>query len=628
MTHLGSRPTPHLALEDGEAVADGVARWTSRVSMRDGTGLSTDIYASDLTADPRPVLLERTPYGKRHARRSDQDRHDQPVPEPHEIAAFFVRHGYVVVRQDCRGRGESEGRFTKYLNEGPDGADTIAWLAAQPWCDGRVAMMGTSYSAHVQSAAAGEAPEHLAAMFQDSGGLASAYEAGTRMGGAFELKQVTWALHHAATSPEATDNPLIAAALDGVDMRHWFTRLPWRKGASPLRLVPEYEQYLFEQWECEDFSEYWQKAAIYGRGAYASFPDVPSLHFGSWYDPYVRSTIENFRALGACKQAPSFLVMGPWTHGRRCDTFAGDVDFGPEAALSNGLDVSYQEFRLRWFDNALGRSADAMPPVQYFLMGGGTGRRNSEGRVDHGGAWRSDHTWPPASARPTTYVLGADRSLGATGSASIPGSISYDFDPKDPVPTIGGQVTSLEPIIFGGAFDQTPDERVYGARPPFLPLDSRPDVVSFLTEPLERDVLVTGPVSATLQVSSSAPDTDFTIKLVDVYPPSEDHPLGFAMNLTEGVLRARFRDSFERPTQLEADEIYEIEVVAPDTANRFGAGHQIRLDISSSSFPRFDVNPNTGEPVALSRRSVIATNTIHLGRTRPSVLRLWTQDPG
>jgi putative CocE/NonD family hydrolase len=622
--------TPILDLDprSGELAAEGVMRWSSNITMRDGVQLATDIYAGQAAGQPLPVLLERTPYGRRHGRRSDQDRHDQPVPDPEQIAAYFVRAGYVVVRQDCRGRGESGGTFTKYLNEGPDGADSIDWLAAQPWCDGRVVMTGTSYSAHVQSAAAGEGPAGLAAMFQDSGGLSSAYEAGTRMGGAFELKQLTWAVRHAAMSADVLEDPVLSAALADVDLRDWFTSLPWRRGASPLRHVPEYEDYLFEQWAQEQFSEYWMKAAIYGRGVYDRFPDIPSLHFGSWYDPYVRSTIENHRSLGRSKQAPTFLVMGPWTHGRRCDTFAGDVDFGAAAALSIGLDESYLAFRRQWFDAALGRTEHQLPTVQYFLMGGGTGHRNCQGRLDHGGAWCRDDTWPPKAARLVNYALGADRRLSPEAAHVEAGSLTYDFDPSDPVPTIGGQVTSLEPIIDGGAFDQTPDRRVFGATRPYLPLDTRPDVISFVTEELTDEVLVTGPVSATLYVSSSAVDTDFTIKLIDVYPPSADYPHGFAMNLTEGILRARFHRSFEESSLLTPHETYRVEVVAPDTANRFAAGHRIRLDISSSNFPRFDVNPNTGEPTVTSRRSVVATNTIHTSREEPSLLHLWVSCPG
>ncbi|TDO45770.1 hypothetical protein EV643_11294 [Kribbella sp. VKM Ac-2527] len=598
-------------------------RTVLQIPMRDGVALVADRYTAESDPSPRPVILERTPYGRRKQRRSDENHHDEPVPQPEDIAQYFVDGDYHVVRQDCRGRGDSGGRFTKYLSEGPDGADTIEWIAAQPWCDGRVMMTGTSYSAHVQAAAATESPKALTAMFQDCGGLSSAYEAGSRMGGAFELKQVTWAVEHAKQSPEVVRDTLLAAALAEIDLRDWFGVLPWRPGTSPLSLVPEYEEYLLEQWRQDRFSDFWRLPAIYSRESYSRYPDIPTMHLGSWYDPYVRSTIENFGSLTTRNESPTFLVMGPWTHGRRCTPYAGDVDFGPTSTLSGNVDQSYLSFRRRWFDQAIGRAAAGMPKVQYFLMGGGDGRRNEAGRMRHGGEWRTDTAWPPTSARPVQLYLHASGNLSEQRPEELVAGVEYDFDPRDPVPTIGGQVTSGEPVMSGGAYDQTPDSRVFGAIRPYLPLNTRPDVVSLVTAPLDEPVAVAGPVSARLFVSSSAPDTDFTIKLIDVHPPNEDYPHGFAMNLTEGVFRCRFHASFEEPQALSPGHVYQVEVSAPDTANLFGAGHRIRLDVSSSNFPRFDVNSNTGVAEAQSRRTTIATNRIHMEGDHPSHLNLW-----
>ncbi|MEV0933615.1 CocE/NonD family hydrolase [Streptomyces phaeochromogenes] len=628
-----SYDTPHAC--PPEPLQDGALwRRTLHVPMRDGVRLAADLYSAspEPEATVLPVLLERTPYGRRTQRGSDQDRSDAPVPRPEDIARHFTEARYHVVRQDCRGRGDSEGTFVKYLGEGPDGADTIAWLRNQPWCDGRVVMTGVSYSAHVQAAAAAEGARGLAAMFQDSGGFSCAYDAGMRMGGAFELKQVTWALRHAVQSPEAAADPVLREALLRVDVPGWFGAMPWRPGCTPLRHLSAYEDFLLEQWRQDTFGDYYRTPALYGRGFYGRFPDAPSLHMGSWYDPYVRSTIENFTALRELKSAPSYLVMGPWTHGHRCETHAGEVDFGPRATLDGNLAPSYLEFRRRWFDRALGRedegSAESgdLPAVQYFLMGGGDGRRDAAGRMRHGGAWRTDTRWPPTSTAPVALYLSTEGALTLDPPTTAAASVTYDFDPHHPVPTMGGQVTSGEPVMTGGAYDQNaPDARVYGAREPYLPLDSRPDVISLTTPPLQRDVVLAGPVSARLHISTTARDTDFTIKLIDVHPPNPDYPYGFAMNLTDGIVRCRFHRSYEKPELLTPGEVYEIEVTAPDTANRFAAGHRIRLDISSSNFPRFDVNTNTGEPEAAARRTAVAANTVHMDAEHPSHVRVWVE---
>lgn len=633
--HDGRTRTEHTGEEDSWQrleLPGGRDCWrrTARMTARDGIPLVADVYADRPDPTPGPVILERTPYGRRAARASDGALGGENPPAPQTAAGVFTRGGYRVVRQDCRGRGDSGGTFVKYLNEAADGYDTVEWIAAQPWCDGRVATMGVSYSAHAQAALASLGAPHLAAMFLDSGGFASAYEAGTRMGGAFELKQATWAFHRAKVSETVRADPALRAALDSEDLRAWFTRMPWRRGASPLRFVPEYEDYLLEQWENGDFGPYWQQPGIYARGYYDRFPDVPSLHMCSWYDPYVRTATENFRELGRAKSSPAYLVLGPWTHGGRSLTFAGDVDFGPLARLDGTLDESYAAMRMRWFDAHLGPAgtAEPPPPVRYFLMGGGSGRRNADGRLDHGGHWRTARHWPPEGTAPRTLELGPG---GTLAEKAVPGEefLAYDFDPRDPVPTLGGQLTSGEPVMSGGAFHQCPDERFFGAAAPHLPLESRPDVLAFQTPPLTADLAIAGPVSVRLAVSSSAPDTDFTVKLIDVHPPSEDYPQGFAMNLTDGILRCRYRESFSRPEPMTPGEVYEITVETPDTANLFRAGHRVRLDVSSSNFPRFDVNPNTGATGSGDRRKAVAANRVYVdGRSRLTLPVLDLSDGG
>lgn len=591
------------------------------VPMRDGIRLATDVYLPSQGKPPYPVLLERTPYGKRGTNHGDRTRAD-PVPRPKpEIAAEFVAAGYAYVLQDVRGRHDSEGEFTKYLAEADDGADTLEWILRQPWCNGRVGTLGLSYGAHVQGALACRAPQGLAAMFLDSGGFSSAYHSGIRQGGAYELKQLTWAYNHALLSPATQCDPARKAALQSQLPHEWFKQLPWQRGRSPLSAAPEYEDYVIQQWQSEIFDEFWCKAGIYARGYYKEYADVPMVHMCSWFDPYALTAIENFTALTRFKRGPVRLIMGPWTHGQRSVTHAGDVDFGSAATLDGNIAPDYVSLRRAWFDRHM-KGLDVpnylAAPVKYFVMGGGSGRRNSEGRMDHGGHWRDARTWPPPEAKPTPFFLRHDGGLSKDAGGAAGTSRGYDFDPRNPVPTIGGAITSGAPIMFGGAFDQRTHEGIYGAAAPFGPLADRPDILVFDTLPLTEDMEVTGPVSARLWVSSTAPDTDFTVKLVDVYPPNPDYPEGFAMNLTHGILRAKFRNSFERPELMVPGKVYEIEITAFPTSNLFQAGHRIRLEVSSSNFPHFDVNPNTGAPAGEVGSRVVAHNRVHFGPSTPS----------
>lgn len=589
--------------------------------MRDGIRLATDVYLPNDGKPPYPVLLERTPYGKRGTNHGDRSRAD-PVPRPKpEIAAEFVSAGYAYVLQDVRGRHDSEGEFTKYLAEANDGADTLEWLLRQPWCNGRIGTLGLSYGAHVQGALACRAPRGLAAMFLDSGGFSSAYHSGIRQGGAYELKQLTWAYNHALLSPITQRNPARKAALQSQLPHEWFQHLPWQRGSSPLSAAPEYEDYVIRQWQGEVFDEFWCKAGIYARGYYKEYADVPMVHMCSWFDPYALTAIENFTALTQAKRGPVRLIMGPWTHGQRSVTYAGDVDFGPAATLDGNIAPDYITLRRAWFDLHI-KAVDApnylAAPVKYFVMGGGSGRKNAQGRMEHGGHWRDSHTWPPREAKLAPFFLRQDGVLSKDAGGAAGTSCGYDFDPRNPVPTIGGAITSGAPIMFGGAFDQRTHAGIYGAVAPFGPLAKRSDILVFETLPLTGNVEVTGPVSARLWVSSSAPDTDFTIKLVDVYPPSPDYPEGYAMNLTHGILRARFRNSFERPELMVPGQVYEIEITAFPTSNLFQAGHRIRLEVSSSNFPHFDVNPNTGAPAGQVGPRVVAHNRVHFGPSTPS----------
>ena len=594
------------------------------VAMRDGVRLATDIYRPARDGKPIegrfPVIIERTPYDKTVPSRSEKRVGDTKPMSRRQVAAPFVQRGYVVVYQDCRGRHKSEGEFVKYLDDAADGYDTLAWLIEQSWCNGKIGTMGLSYAAHTQGALACLNPPGLACMFLDSGGFSNAYQGGIRQGGAFELKQATWAYRQALESQDAED-PIIRAALDAEDMCDWFGRMPWRKGQSPLRWVSEYEDYLFEQWTAGTFDDYWKQAGIYAEGFYDDFADVPMVHMSSWYDPYPRTATDNYLGLQARGKGPLRLILGPWTHGDRILSYAGDVDFGADAMLDGSLAEDFVALRLRWFDywlrgekNGVGDEAQ----VQVFVMGGGSGRRNADGRLDHGGAWRSAEDWPLPGTEFRNYYLTPEGGLMPEEPSGDGDAISFDYDPKDPVPSIGGTITSGAPVMEGGAYDQVEGPRFFGCAPPYLPLASRPDVLVFETPPLEQDVAVVGPVRIKLWISSDCPDTDFTAKLIDLYPPNEDYPRGFAMNVTNGILRCRYREAWESPEMMEPGKIYEIAIEPFPTGNLFKAGHRIRLDISSSDFPHFDANPNTGEPEGLARRTRVATNTVHMGKPHPS----------
>jgi len=595
------------------------------VTVRDGIRLATDIHRPALRGQPAegrfPVLLERTPYGKAQVSRSEIDAGAAaPVPRA-EVAAYFVRHGYVVVFQDCRGRYGSDGKFVKYLSDGLDGADAVAWIMAQPWCNGRIGTMGLSYAAHTQAALACLAPPGLGAMVMDSGGFSNSYTCGIRQGGAFEMKQVTWAFNRAKESPQAEADPLVKAALEAEDLRAWFRMMPWKPGHSPVRHVPEYEAYLFEQWTHGTFDDYWRQLGIYAEGWYEQFSDVPIVLMSSWYDAYVRTATENYQALRARKKGPVHLIMGPWLHGDRVSTRAGDVEFGPAAPIDGNVSENWRVFRRRWFDRWLKDEAngvEAEPAVRLFLMGGGSGRRTAQGRLDHGGRWIRTTDWPLPEASPTPYHLHGDGRLDPARPAAGAAPLSYDYDPSQPCPTIGGALTSGQPVFEGGGFDQREDTRFFGIQNPGLPLAARSDVLVFQTAPLDEDMAVIGPITVKLWIASSCVDTDFTAKLIDVHPPTPDDPRGFALNLTDGILRCRYRDSYEAPAMMTPGQVYEIAIEPFATANLFKAGHRIRLDISSSNFPKYDFNTNTGEPEGMARLKRIATNTVHVDAARPS----------
>jgi putative CocE/NonD family hydrolase len=254
-------------------------------------------------------------------------------------------------------------------------------------------------------------------------------------------------------------------------------------------------------------------------------------------------------------------------------------------------------------------------------LGGGSGQRNADGRLDHGDHWRDEKEWPLARTQPACFYLHRDGRLSPCAPTASDQALSYDFDPADPVPTIGGAIMSSAPLMYAGAYDQVETVDLFGATAPGRPLANRPDVLVFETAPLDAEVELTGSIAAHLHISSTAVDTDFTIKLVDVYPPNADYPEGYAMNLAHGILRTRFRTSFETPEAMEPGTIYELDIPTFPKSNRFLPGHRIRIEVSSSNFPHFDVNPNIHWRVPDAKPQV-ARNTIHVDRNHPSYVVL------
>ncbi len=593
---------------------------THMVAMRDGIRLATDVHLPD-GAGPFPVTMERTPSARHETSRSEITAANRTPATRAELAAYFTTHGYAVVYQDTRGRYGSDGRFVKYLSDGEDGYDACNWLRDQSWCDGRICTMGLSYAAHTQAALGCLDPPGLIAQVLDCGGFASSWKSGIRQSGAFELKQATWAFKNAQVSPEAQADPVLRAALAAEDICEWFARMPWKPGHSPLRHHPDYEAYLFDQWTHGADDGFWRQLGIWTEGWHDRYSQAACVHMSSWWDPYPLTATSNYIGLKRADRGPQRLILGPWTHGDRSNHCFGDVEFGTDAPLDSWAG-DWRAYRLRFFDHVVRGAPLDEPAVRIFIMGGGSGRRDEAGHLLHGGRWITAADWPPPGIDVVPFHLHGDGRLDRTVPATGAAPLSYDFNPARPVPTIGGAMSSLDPVAFAGSWNQVEGPDFYGCKPPYLPLASRSDVLVFQTEPLREPVQVVGPIEAELWVSTDGPDTDFTAKLIDVHPPSADYPCGYAMNLTDGILRLRYAEDSARPRLRRPGELVRIRITLFPTANVFVPGHRIRLDISSSNFPKFDVNPNTGEAEGVARRRRIAVNTVFADAARPSKLLL------
>jgi len=613
----GWRDAPESAAEFGV-----LAALETMLPMRDGVRMATDIYFPATVDDLSlrvpgefPVLLVRTPYNKRNDTARIQ-------------AEYFARRGYVVAVQDCRGRYRSEGTFYFLTQEPEDGYDTIEWLGAQSWSNGKVGTLGTSYLGWTQTAAAVLNPPSLATMVVNQAG-ANAYSSSVRQNGAMELRFLAWAFMEAATHPEVVTDLALKAALDDVSSLEWLRNLPLRPGLSPLALVPSVERWALDLYTHGDYDEYWQHPGFNFERHWDQHSDVPLLLCGAWYDSYTRATLENYAGLSERKRGPVRLLMGPWTHSAVDVSYSGDVEFGPTAPVAGNLGHDFTHFHLRWFDHwlkGIDNGVGEEPPVRLFVMGDGDGetQRTREGRLWRGGNWRGEHDLPVPGTVQTAFYLHEHGGLSPHPPPESSASTTFRYDPRDPVPTVGGNLSSLSDVLqvpgdvqrkipheirwnsvvsIGGQDQRDPDTCV--------PLAARDDVLVFQSVPLDAPLQVIGALEATLYISSSAADTDFTVKLIDVFPPSDDYPHGYALNISDTIFRARYRDDPAQPTLLEPGEVYELTIPMYGTGAVFGRGHHLRVDISSSNFPRFDPNPNTGDPIGRHHRTQPADNTVH-----------------
>jgi len=589
------------------------------IGMRDGVKLSTDIYRparnGALIEGRFPVLLERTPY------RKDRGAAD--------VAQYFVPRGYVVVVQDVRGRYQSEGRWRPIVDDPNDGFDTAAWIGAQAWSDGGIGTMGTSYGGATQHAIAiGNAP-HVKAMIPRNA-MSDFGRYGVRHNGAFELRWFNWVVTMGNAAPGTAEAPLaaaraasdpaaVAALLDmGSHVRDYVRSLPLRAGTTPLKFAPDYEAWLIEAMSHGDYDAFWKDHGSSVIDHLAEYKDVPEYHTTGWYDSWGTPVANlNFVELRKAKKSLQRLIVGPWIHSSEHLSYAGEAQFTDDAALD------LEAFHLRWFDHWLkgvDNGVDREPPVRIYVMGGGDAHKTPEGRLFVGGHWRDEREWPPARAMATPYYLHSNGTLSQEKPADSPPT-TYLFDPRNPVPTLGGNVSSQGTLMFQGAADQR-------CRPGFWlctddkPLSARNDVLVFQTPTLDGNIEVTGRLIVKLWAASNGPDTDFTAKLIDVYPPNKDYPAGVDLNIADSIVRARYRKGPGKAEFLKPGQPEEFTIEMYPTSMVFQRGHRIRLDISSSNFPRFDVNPNTGEPLNDNRRWRIAENSVYFGGSHASQILL------
>jgi putative CocE/NonD family hydrolase len=537
--------------------AEIVRHLNVRVPMRDGIRLAANIFLPSDSAR-FPTILVRTPYNKG----------DDLLPN----YKFFVEHGYAMVVEDVRGRYESEGAFDPLMQEPKDGDDTLNWIARQSWSDGKIGMIGGSYLGIAQWKVALMQNPHLKAIAPVVSGYDDYRDRFYSTGGAFQIG------HRLLWMAENMRSPGYTVP----DFNQFVRILPLRRAdlVSTGQRNDSYQRALDHPAE----DSFWRNMSTRAR---LDQIRIPVFSVGGWYDHFVQSDLEAFQTLRRNSGAHR-IVIGPWPHNM-------SIKF-QHAFFGTDSGAPIRRMQLEWFDQWL-KSKDtpimSRPPVRIFVMGANR--------------WREEHEWPLARAKMTPFYF---ESKGRANSLTGDGALApkpprrarpsrFDFDPRNPVPTTGGAVCCNPKVFAWGPMDQRAVER-------------RPDVLVFTSAPVAQDLEVTGPIKVVLYASTSAPDTDFTAKLVDVSPD------GSARNLTDGLLRLRYRNSLAKPERARPGEIYKVAIDAGVTSNVFLKGHRVRVEISSSNFPRFDRNPNTGRPIADETELRKASQSVYHDRARPS----------
>jgi putative CocE/NonD family hydrolase len=543
--------------------------WGVRIPMRDGINLVADLYFPPASDSERlPALLHRTPYNKQNPNWVGQ-------------ARYLASHGYVVVLQDVRGRQDSEGNFYPFRDEGPDGFDSIEWIAQQPWCNGRVGMFGGSYGAWVQWAAAREVPPHLTTIIPASAPALRGTDVPYN-NGMIDLIMFSW-LHH-LSGRGLQDNSL-------VDWERVFWHLPVREMSEALgRPLPVWEQWLANP----GANSYWDSIGLSDEDSERI--SVPVLHINAWFDPVCHFDCYEAMMLPSSRRHLQSMIVGPWNHeGTRFPKEdLGGVNFTSAAVL----DVD--RIHVEWFDHWMRGEGDTslLPPkCKYFVTGANE--------------WREADHWPPPNHSSVDFYLagsGPDLRASRGLDSGVPASEStsvFRYDPADPVISM-------------------PDFDFFPAPPalqPDIPFDqqallSRNDCAVYTGSQLADELEIAGKAELMLFAESSCPDTDWMAILADVYPD------GRSMRVTEAFIRARFRNSLREAELMVAGSIYQFDLVFNPIAHVFKPGHCVRVTITSSYFPRYDRNLNTGKPIGSDADPVIAVQTIHHGPTNPSKVRL------